>query len=396
MFLLVKNAQVWSPEPLGLCDILCAAGVVAAVLPSRPGIDPSSLPFDVETLDVDGACVIPGLVDGHVHLVGGGGEGGFATRTPELVLGQTFRAGVTSVVGVLGTDGIARSMESLVAKAMALREEGLSAWCFTGSYRIPLRTITGEADRDIMMVDPVIGVGEVAISDHRSSWPSFEELSRVASQARVGGMLAGKSGIVDVHLGESPDCLSPLEEVVARTRIPRTQFLPTHCNRSRAVEERCLAWALSGGYVDFTASEVAGEDADLSAMRSYARFLKAGVAAGRMSVTSDGQGSLPVFREDGTVLRLAVGTCDSMTGALIQAVEELGMPLDLALAPLTSSPAAILDLKGKGRIGAGMDADLVILDSGYTPDTVIARGRVVVRGHRLLVPGIFGVADPES
>ena len=47
--------------------------------------------------------VAPVKVDCHVHLTGGGGEGGFATRVPPLALSAFTRNGTTSAVGVLGT-----------------------------------------------------------------------------------------------------------------------------------------------------------------------------------------------------------------------------------------------------------------------------------------------------
>ena len=72
--------------------------------------------------------------------IGGGGEGGFSTRTPEATLSDLTTAGVTTVVGTLGTDGIARDMNALLAKARGLEEEGITTYIYTGSYRLPLRT----------------------------------------------------------------------------------------------------------------------------------------------------------------------------------------------------------------------------------------------------------------
>ena len=45
-----------------------------------------------------------------------GGEGGFSTRTPEATLSSITTAGVTTVVGCLGTDGTARDMLSSAGK----------------------------------------------------------------------------------------------------------------------------------------------------------------------------------------------------------------------------------------------------------------------------------------
>ena len=93
---------------------------------------------------VDGSSLIltPGFIDSHVHVLGGGGEGGFANRTPEATLEGLTKFGVTTVVGCLGTDGIGRDMCSLVAKTKGLNEQGMSAYCYTGSYQIPVHTLT--------------------------------------------------------------------------------------------------------------------------------------------------------------------------------------------------------------------------------------------------------------
>ena len=164
-------------------------------------IDFPDLTGIVNRVDGRGLIAIPDLIDNHVHITGGGGEGGFATRTPELEIGDLVRAGVTGVIGVRGTDGFSRSMENLVAKAKAIRDRGFSCWILTGSYQVPVRTLTDRIESDIMLIREIIGVGEIAIADHRSSHPPVPELVSLVSAARIGGMLAGKSGVVNFHLG---------------------------------------------------------------------------------------------------------------------------------------------------------------------------------------------------
>ena len=388
MLLLIKNADLYAPEQLGKRDILIAAGKILAVAES---INSTSFPLPCEILDAEGLAVVPGLIDGHVHVTGGGGEGGFKTRTPELRLSDASLAGVTTVVGVLGTDGVARSMEALVAKTYALREEGLSAYCYTGSYRVPVRTITGDVQKDIMMIEPIIGAGEIAVSDHRSSKPSVEEIARLASEARLGGMLSGKAGIVNIHLGDAPAGFEPLERAVSAGDLPRTQFLPTHCGRNPRLLEAALAWARAGGFIDFTASSAPQfqDDGEMSAARAFNRFRSEGLPLSRISFSSDGQGSLPVFDASGRLSGITVGTCASLLTALREAVLSLGIPLQEALLPITLTPAAIMKLVSKGRIEPGMDADLVVLSEGLVPRDVVARGRILVRGGKALVHGTF-------
>jgi len=380
--LLVRNAELYDPEPRGRRDILVAGGRIVAV---EESIDPSSLPVPCRVVEAAGRVTTPGLVDGHVHVTGGGGEGGFRTRTPELSLTDATLAGVTTVVGMLGTDGVARSVEALVAKAYALREEGLSAWCCTGSYRFPPVTVTGDVMKDIMMIDPVIGLGELALSDHRSTKPTDDELARVAAEARLGGMLSGKAGIVVVHLGDAPEGMAALERVVSRGDLPRTQFMPTHCNRNPRLMEEAVAWARAGGHIDFTAGS-----SDGGAAAALVRLRGEGTPTTRASVSSDGQGSLPRFDAAGVLVGMGVGSCRALLETVREAVGRHGLPLGEVLATVTANPARALGLARKGRIAPGMDADILILDEGLTPTTVLAMGRVMVFDR---TPEVFGTFE---
>ncbi|MBN1243072.1 MAG: beta-aspartyl-peptidase [Spirochaetales bacterium] len=374
MILLVRNAEVFSPDPLGRRDVLCAGGTIVAI---EARIDPSALPGTVETVDAGGAALVPGFIDGHVHVAGGGGEAGFASRTPPLDPADAFRAGVTTVVGVLGTDGVTRSMEDLLARVYALRESGLSAWCLSGSYRVPPRTLTGDLMKDIMMIEAIIGAGEIAVSDHRSSQPTDAEFARLCSEARLGGMLSGKAGIVCVHLGDAPDGFGPLERSLASGELPRTQLWPTHCSRNPALLDSAFAWMRSGGYADFTA---ASPDADgfetggqSSASAALASTLAQGLSLDRITWTSDGQGSLPRFDAAGNLVSYGIGTCNSLLAALRSAVLRLGIPLETALLPVTMNPATVLGLDKKGRIASGADADLVVMGTDLVPKLVISK-----------------------
>ena len=393
MLLLIKNADLYSPEKTGIRDILIAAGRVVAV---AERIDPACLPAPCEILDVEGLTTVPGFVDSHVHVTGGGGEGGYRTRTPELLLSGAVRAGVTTVVGVLGTDGVARSMEALVAKLYGLREEGISAFGYTGSYRVPLTTVTGDPVRDIMMIEPLLGIGELAISDHRSSKPTDAELARIASEARLGGLLSGKAGVVNVHLGDAPAGFEPLERVLAAGDLPRTQFLPTHCNRNPLVLEQSVTWTLAGGYADYTTSTVTKflEEGESTAAASFALCLSRSVAPDRITWSSDGQGSLPTFDSAGKLSGLLVGSCSSLLSALREAVRVHGIRLETALLPITANPAAALKLARKGRIAPGMDGDLVVLDRELKPVAVVALGRVMLSDGEERVWGTFENSDP--
>ena len=163
MLTLLENADVFAPEALGRRHLLVGGGRILWIGGSPPEVVEASFP--VERFDLDGLRLVPGLIDGHVHLTGGGGEGGFKTRVPPVALSAFTRGGTTSVVGMLGTDDATRDIASLVGAARGLVQEGLSAWCLTGGYHIPPATLTGGVRTDVVHIDRILGVGEIAISD---------------------------------------------------------------------------------------------------------------------------------------------------------------------------------------------------------------------------------------
>ena len=188
--LLIQNADLYAPEHRGLRDLLVGGERVLWIgAPGELAELPAPLRRTCERIDLAGLRVIPGLVDSHVHVTGGGGEAGFRSRVPAPVLGRYTSAGVTTAVGLLGTDDTARGPRELLAAIYALREEGLSAWGWVGGYHVPPVTLTGTLRTDLALVEALIGVGEVAISDHRSSQPTFDEVARLGAEAHVAGLM---------------------------------------------------------------------------------------------------------------------------------------------------------------------------------------------------------------
>lgn len=386
---LIKNGDVYAPKYLGKKDIFIAGGKIYAIE------DEIEVPkgLDVEVIDATGLKVMPGFVDSHVHVLGGGGEGGFANRTPEGQLSDFTRYGITTVVGCLGTDGIGRDMKALVAKIKGLKEEGLSAYCYTGSYQVPVRTITADIITDIMMIEEVIGVGEIAISDHRSSQPTFEEFARICGDARVAGILSGKAGIINTHLGDGERCLDLIERVVFETEIPPTQFLPTHINRNEMLFKKGIEFAKKGGTVDFTGNE----DIDyweticdeVRVSTGIKRMLDAGVSIDQITISSDGQGSLPIFSKEGKYLGIGIGQSSCLLKEVKECLEREDLPLEMAIKPITENPARILHLKGKGQIATGFDGDITMLDENLGIHTVIAKGQTMVEAGEVVRKGKF-------
>lgn len=392
MVKIIRNAKVYQPEYAGVKDILILGDKIAAVGENLKADFGGAL--KAKEINGEGMAAVPGFIDGHEHILGGGGEGGFHTRTPEAGLKDLTMNGITTVVGCIGTDGVGRDMTALLAKAHGLENEGVTTYTYTGAYQVPVPTLTGSLMKDIMMLDKVIGVGEVAISDHRSSQPSFEEFARIAADARVAGMLSGKAGIVNVHLGDSPRKLDLILKVVRDTEIPASQFLPTHVNRNAALFDECLEFAKDGGTIDFTGNE----DIDyweticdeVRVCKGIRRLLDMGISSDRFTISSDGQGSMPVFNTKGEYQGIGIGKASCLLKEVRECVQKENIPLETAVKGITSNPAAILKLNGKGHIKPGFDADICLLtEEGLKLDTVIARGRIMVEKGKQTVFGTF-------
>ena len=383
--ILLQRCDIYAPEPLGRRDLLCAGGTIVAMEQEIPV--PAGLPVTV--IDAAGLRLIPGLIDPHAHIAGAGGEGGPATRTLELQLGQFLQAGITTVIGCLGTDGFTRNVEAVLMKAKALKAEGISCWIYTGAYQVPTPTLLGDVGRDIALIEEVIGAGEISISDHRSSFPTVEELIRLAGHARVGGMLAGKAGIVNIHMGDARQPFAPLEEVVRRSEISHRQFLPTHCNRNDYIFEDAKTYGKEG-YVDITTSSYPYfPEYEIKPAKTISLLTEAGVPIEHITFSSDGGGSLPHFDSKGNLVKLVQGEPRSLLTEIIDAVQEEGVPLEQALQVATANPATILRLPGKGRIAVGMDADAVLLDNENTLHTMVARGALMIRDGEIVRKGSF-------
>lgn len=384
--LLIKNVEIFDPRSIGKKNIFICFDKIAYIS-QRINIPDKNFP-QVEILDGTGLKAIPGLIDLHIHINGGGGEGGFYNRTPELGLTKFTLNGVTTCVGLLGTDGITRNMEGLLAKAQALQSEGISTYCWTGCYDVPTRTLTDSVRGDIITVDKIIGAGEIAVSDHRGSHPSDEDLIHLACETRVGGLISGKCGVLHMHLGDGKRGLTPIFDVIENSDIPFENLLPTHLNRNSLLSRQCMEYLKMGGFTDITTGIKNENDDAISSSQLYQTILKENISPYHVTMSSDAGGSMPFFDSSGKLTKLTIGMPSTDIDSIRESIER-GLSMELALIPLTLSPARFLKFPYKGKIAEGYDADLVLLDDKLNIHTVISRGKIMVQNYKPTAYGTF-------
>ncbi len=379
--LLIKGAEVYAPEYLGKKDVLIAGEKIERIGEDLPEYE------GCQVIDGTGRIVAPGFIDRHVHITGGGGEGSFHTQAPQVQLSDLIRGGVTTVVGLLGTDGISRSTENLVAKAKALKEEGISVYCCCGAYGHPGPTITGSISRDIMFVDEIIGL-KLAVSDHRAPNITVDELIRLGSDVRTAGMLSGKAGFVCLHMGGDDRALSPVFEALERTSIPVKTFQPTHVGRAKKLQEDAFKLAKMGGTIDFTCGQFEEKIKELAASLRAAK--EAGVPMDKVTISSDGQGSWSNYDAAGNLTEMGVSSVDTMYRQVVYQVQNENMSLEEALSLGTRNVAKALEVyPKKGAVHVGSDADVLVLNGDLSMNTVIARGSLMMQDGVLLKKGTY-------
>ena len=379
MALLIRNAHVFAPEDLGVQDVLMVEEKVVAL-----GKDlPAWLP-DTEVIDAKGMIMTPGFFDQHIHVTGGGGEGGPASRTPELVLSELVACGTTSIVGLSGTDYLTRSLPNLLAKVRALKTEGVSAWMHTSSYHFPVSSLTDCVANDIFMIPEVLGV-KIALGDHRSSFPTTQEVLHLLTDIRVAGMIAGKIGFLHIHSGNIPGAFEIYDDIVARG-FPIRHIRPTHCGRIRHVFDSAIEFGKKGGWIDITTgASCCFDNAALAVMTA----LDSGVDPTHITVSSDGHGSVPRFDENGIMVGLGVGGVEGNLKEVKRMICDYNVPIEKALPVATKNVGMALGLPDQGVIAKGACGNALLFDSNFELKYVVARSKVMMRNGEIVAKGTF-------
>ena len=377
--LLIKNADIYTPNHIGVKDILIGEEKILAI--------EDHIEFDgkyCKYWDAAGKTVTPGFIDQHIHITGAGGKHGFASMTPEIKLSDLIACGSTTVVGLLGTDGTARSIKNLYAKTMSLESEGISAYMFTGYYGIEPTYITNTIQDDMIFIDKVLGC-KIAITDIRSSYPTELELLRMLRQITVGGMIANKKGILHIHLGNLKPKMDILFKLVEEHEFPISHISPTHVGRTKALFEQAIAFAKLGGMIDITT----GASKYTDPYKAVLYALENGVSIDKMTFSSDGNAGLDKLDENGKLIGFRKAPIDQNYLQVKQLIETKEVSIEDAIKLITLNPANNLGLKNKGIIEINADADLCCLDKDFILTDVFAKGKLMMENKEVIVKGNF-------
>jgi len=383
---LIRGGHVFDAEDRGTADILILDDRIAAV---GAGLEAPTGIGEGEVIEAGGRMILPGLIDGHIHVMGASGLGGPTTRTTDLQVDRIATAGVTTVVSPLGADSLSRTIPALLARAAALEAEGISAYCYTGGWKVPVPTLTGDPQADVAFIDRVVGI-KVSISEALAPACSMDDLCRLAHAAWTGGRLAGKRAVLHAHIGDHPDGLAPLQEVQRRTGIPADRMVATHANRNPHLWQQAQAYARAGGSIDLTAMQrpETGHPQAIRPAKAILEALAAGVPPARITLSTDSGAAYPRLDAAGHTLDQYMAGPESLLQTMRELVQD-GLTWGQAVTFATRHVADLLGLRQKGRIAEGCDADLMSLTGDGEVDRVYGRGRLLVEAGIPIVRGSF-------
>jgi len=380
---LIKGGKIFTPEEIGVQDLLIINNKIVKI--DRDISTSLGLDLETEVYDAKDKIICPGIIDSHLHLIGGGGGAGFISRVKEIFIEDIVRFGVTTVVGCLGLDHISKSSKALLIKANALESAGISSYILTGSWVFPPITVTNSVEEDLVFIDKVIGV-KLAVGEASSTHPDKKELKNLIGEIRRASQLSNKAGILHVHLGpHSQEWIHLFQEILSEIKIPPSKIIFTHSNRSQEMLDLTSEYTEQGGAIDLTASlNPVERPGSIRASEAFKIMLERGIPLERVTLTSDGNASrvLP----DGGIIHVGIGPLLSEIKALVM---EQKVSLTSALKLVTTNPAHLYQLDGiKGGLAPGKEADLIIMNDRFEISDVMSKG------NWLMKQGVVLVKDP--
>jgi beta-aspartyl-dipeptidase (metallo-type) len=218
---------------------------------------------------------------------------------------------------------------------------------------------------DIVIIDKVIGTGEVAIADYRWITPRLHELATVVTETMLGGMMGGKAGVTHFHVGSGKERLSVLHELLDNYEMPAACLYATHINRNEALLDDAAKLARRGAYVDMDTTEE-----KLAEHLQYYR--EHGGPLAQLTVSSDAH--------------TPGGSPAKLYRQFVACVRDEALPLPDVLPLFTRNTAQVLKLPDKGTLAEGKEADVLVLDKESLELVhVFGKGRQFIKDRELIV-----------
>jgi beta-aspartyl-dipeptidase (metallo-type) len=375
---LIRQGEIYEPNYLGKRDILVIGSKIARI---EEHIEISLDMKELEVIDASNCLVFPGFIDGHVHIIGAGGRGGPGSRAREISPTMLIRSGLTTVIGFLGVDNTSRHIPTLVTKAKGLRAQFLNAYVLVGSYVFPPPTLTGSIEGDLALIEEVVGL-KMAMGEPAGSYPSEEEITRSIAEVQRGGLISGKTGVVVIHVGDAGgEWFHKMHDILKTTSLPIAKVMFTHVNRNKEIFEKAEEYALSGGFIDLTASHFPPQRPKaVPVFEALSQLWEQGVPTSQITISSDSNATR--LLDDGRIVLIPVGIVFEKTIETIQR----GCDITEALRPVTINPAMRYGLQErKGSLVQGKDADFILLSRDLQLLDLYSNGRCLMRHGEVLI-----------
>jgi beta-aspartyl-dipeptidase (metallo-type) len=368
MLTLLKGGHVYSPSDCGVSDVLIAGTRIAKV---DTKIDMPSIGKLLKVIDVSGKILVPGFIDQHVHILGGGGP---SSRIPELQQTALNTNGITTIVGLLGLDTVSKTLDTLLMKAKSLEIDGTNTFIYAGGFDFPPNTITGNLKRDLAIIDKVIGV-KIALGEELGAQPSSQSLAQIFSDTVAGAKLGQKPGIIHIHIGDclGRDPFSIIANAMDESGVSGKHIVLTHINWNMDILKRAVAFADKGTFLNLDSifrPKYGANDAVL-ASNAITILLNAGIPLERVTMTTDANSVItPSFYATGL---------ETLWIAIKEIYESGTLDLSAALNLVTRNPANILNLSHtKGKIEEQADADIQILTPDLNLFALTSKGKFLI------------------
>lgn len=395
LFTLIRGGEVFAPQPMGRREILISGERILAI--GEGFADKTAALGGARLIDATGRKVVPGFIDQHLHFLGGGDFEGPLGRVPELHVSWITEGGVTTAVGIMGIDMESKGLHGLLVKARELERSGLTTFMYTGAFPVPSPYLTRSVRADIVLIDKVLGV-KVAISEDTYPNLSLHDLARLAGELKLAAGISGKAAVMHCHTGRNPRRLQPIFDLLDHVGVSIGQIVPTHVNRRQPdMHEHAVRFARMGGTLDFSANlcQRCGSVTGLCPDEAVRRALDAGVPLEQITLSSDANVSMPLLDGQDHVVGLHNASPRILHREWLHVIRTNRLSLPQALPLVTTNVARVLGIADrKGSLATGKDADIVFLTEDLMVDTVIARGRVMVRDGHVVVRGPFEDRSP--